>query len=90
MKKVIALTVGVSVVQVFGTIPALADNQQVVSSERSARNQDSPEAMYNAIIDRANSRGRATENIPFIGRFLPGYKQGSRASRTILENSKFD
>ncbi|WP_131817726.1 hypothetical protein [Saliniramus fredricksonii] len=76
--------------QVFGTLPALADNAQTVASEKSARNQDSPEAMYNAIIDRANHRGRATESIPFIGNFLPGYKQGSKASRAVLEDSKFE
>ncbi|MBQ0716313.1 MAG: hypothetical protein KBT76_08035 [Sulfitobacter litoralis] len=90
MKKAIALTVGVSLANIFGPVPAFADNPQTVTSERTARNQDSPEAMYNNIIDRANSGGRTTESIPFIGKILPGYKQGSKASRSILEDSKFE
>ena len=40
MKKAIALTVGVSLANIFGPVPAFADNPQTVTSERTARNQD--------------------------------------------------
>lgn len=90
MNRKIAVSFAVVMASVGFTDVAMADNDQVVRSEKSARSAKSPEAMYNNIIDRANRRGRASEKIPFIGRFLPGYKQGSRGSRQILEDSKFD
>lgn len=90
MKKEWVIIMGTLATHLSLTVVAYADNQQTVASEKSKRDADSPEAMYNDIIDRANKAGGASEKIPFIGRFLPGYKAGSKASRQILEGSKFD